>query len=87
MAKEDKKLPKLKSFFIFWLQGFSKDYVDINEVVRNTTFRKIRDIISTKKNWKRNERYVKWETVFFNLQKSCIVVRVSRCKGVMLKVN
>ena len=63
------------------------DYVDINQVVRNTIFRKILDIIQTSKNWKRNERYVKWEIIFFNLQKSYIFERVSRCKGFMLEVR
>ena len=31
--------------------------------------------------------YVKWEIVFFNLQKLCIVERISRRKGVTLEVK
>ena len=53
-----KKLSKLQSVF-FGYKDFSKDYVNINQVVQNATFRKIRDIIPTTKNWKRNKRYVK----------------------------
>ena len=37
LAKEDKILPKRQS--IFWSQKFSKDYMDINQVVKITTFR------------------------------------------------
>ena len=61
--------------------------MDINQIVRNTTFIKICNIIQTTKNWKHNKRYVKLEIVFFNSQKSCIVERVSQCKGVTLEVN
>ena len=45
------------------------------------------DIILTTKNWKRHERYVKWEYVFFNLQISCIFEKFSQCKGVTLEVK
>ena len=61
--------------------------MDINQVVQNTTIGKIQDIIPTTKNWECNERYMKWEIVLFNLQKSCIVERFSQCKGVTLKVK
>ena len=80
-----KILPKLQN--IVWLQGFSNDYLDINQVVRNTIFRKIRDIIPNTKKWKRNKKYLKLEIVFFNLPKSCIVERFPQCKGVTLEVK
>ena len=35
-------------------KDFPKDYMDINQVVQNTTFGKIWDIIPTTKNWKCN---------------------------------
>ena len=61
--------------------------MDINQVVQNTTIRKIQDITPTTKNWKCNERYVKWKIVLFNLQKPYIVERFSQCKGVTLDVK
>ena len=45
------------------------------------------DIILTTKNWKQNEKYMEWEILFFNLQKSCSIERFSQWKGVTLEVN
>ena len=83
MAREGQGYPCYQRDMMMMMMN----YVDISQVVRNSTFRKIRNIILTTKNWKRNERFVKWETEVFNLQKSCIVERFSRCKGVTLEVK
>ena len=39
LAKEVQKITKAAN--MFWLQGFSKDYMDFKQVVQNTTFKEL----------------------------------------------